>query len=58
MKTDCEKYDTCRKPVQCCTGQCPEYKKRNASGSKLADANVGELKVCRFPLAEGGIRNE
>ena len=42
MKTDCEKYDTCRKPVQCCTGQCPEYKKRNASGSKLADAKKAD----------------
>jgi len=28
MKTDCEKYDTCRKPVQVCNGKCPEYRKR------------------------------
>ena len=43
MKTNCEFFDECRKPVECCTGRCPEYKKRNASGSKLADA-VGEQK--------------
>jgi hypothetical protein len=45
MKTDCEFFDECRKPVQACTSRCPEYKKRNASGSKLADANVGEQKA-------------
>jgi hypothetical protein len=27
MKQDCDKYAECRKPVQVCTGKCPEYRK-------------------------------
>jgi hypothetical protein len=46
MKTNCEFFDECRRPVECCTSKCPDYvKRKNASGSKLADANVGEQKA-------------
>ncbi|AZF90003.1 hypothetical protein [Methanosarcina virus MetMV] len=34
MKTDCEKYDECRKPVQACTPKCLEYVKRKNSSAR------------------------
>lgn len=35
MKTNCEKYDECRKPVQCCNGKCPDYKKRKQAKEEV-----------------------
>ncbi|MFA5724467.1 MAG: hypothetical protein WC979_09505 [Candidatus Pacearchaeota archaeon] len=32
MKTNCEFFDECRKPVQCCTSKCPEYVRRKHVG--------------------------
>ncbi|AZF90000.1 hypothetical protein [Methanosarcina virus MetMV] len=45
MKMSCENFGKCTLPVQICARKCPGYKKSSsASGSKLADANVGEQK--------------
>jgi hypothetical protein len=52
MKTDCEFFDECRRPVQVCKAKCPDYKTRKRD-EKLTDTNVREQKKDRqFPLAD------
>jgi hypothetical protein len=52
MKTDCEFFDECRRPVQVCNAKCPDYKTRKRD-EKLTDTNVREQKKDRqFPLAD------
>jgi hypothetical protein len=42
MKSDCHKYDSCRKPVYRCTSRCPEYRKRIDTSVKGKKKNASK----------------
>jgi len=46
MKTDCEFFDECRKPVECCTSECKDYiKKKKTRERRLFMADSNSIKI-------------